>query len=207
MPQCHICVGWTHQLGAKDMNILHRLVCWTMQSSLHPASKVTDPQKFHSPESRVWRSGRKYTQHEYRPLLANAARFFIWAVSVKSHLSLLFREIPIVFKTRSSLTVGFWKKYIKTSEKVKYLNSKFNHTAFLHWSICKKSSNSQQQFMSRLGSTRALVWLRFQKVGIISSFISSRVANMTSSQQHKDASMIWTDRCFSGCNGCQHCSN
>lgn len=49
-------------------------------------------------------------------------------MSVKSHLSLLFREIPIVFKNKIIINRYGGKKIC--TKKVKYLNSKFNKAAF-----------------------------------------------------------------------------
>lgn len=46
------------------------------------------------------------------PFPTGTATLLIWTVSVESHLSLLFREIPIVFKTRSSLTAWLKKIFI-----------------------------------------------------------------------------------------------
>lgn len=74
------------------------------------------------------------------PFPPSTATLSMCTVSVESHLSLLFREIPIVFKTRSSLTVWLKKRIYTQNEK--YLNSTFDLADLKsHWGHLQEKQN------------------------------------------------------------------
>lgn len=125
------------------------------------------------------------------PFPTRTATLLICTVSVESHLSLLFREIPIVFKTRSSLTAWPKKKYLCTKWQIPELDVQFGRFKALLGASARRVKHQNSQ-VSHLLQKQDLVWLSFNKVGDVSSFILSRVANMSSSQQHMDTSMFRT---------------